>query len=115
MKIRSSKAKGKRLEQWIRDKLLEAFPTLDSEDVRTTVGVEAGADIKLTKKALLLFPYKIEAKNRETLKSIYDFYAQAEGHKGDYEPIVIIKMNRKKPLILLDAEHFIELIRKING
>ena len=31
-----------------------------------------------------------------------------------YEPLVIMKKNHKKPLVVLDAEHFIELIKELD-
>ena len=32
-----------------------------------------------------------------------------------YEPLVIMKKNHKKPLVVLDAEHFIELIKGLTN
>ncbi len=92
MKTKSSKAKGKRLEQWLCDTLMELF-NFTSEDIRITIGQENGADIKLSKVAQKQFPYVLEAKNRQTFTTLYGFYRQATKHDKTLEPIVIIKMN----------------------
>ena len=68
---------------------------------------EGGADIKFTPPSL--FPYKIECKNQERkFTGVYDAYAQCEAHEGDQEPLLIIKMNRQKPLAIVDAEYLMK-------
>ena len=42
-------------------------------------------------------------------KTIYNYYEQAIDHTNGGEPLVIIKMNRQKPLAIVDAEHFMEM------
>jgi hypothetical protein len=110
--VRSAKAKGKRLEGWIKDQLLKWFPSLTTDDVRTTVSSETGADIKLSKKAQELVKFKFESKNRETFKTLYSYYEQANKHEGAGSAVVVLKMNRKPALALLDAELFFELIKE---
>jgi hypothetical protein len=41
--------------------------------------------------------------------NIWDAYEQASANCGDYEPLVVIKKNGKKPLAVIDAEYFISL------
>ena len=36
IKPSSAKAKGRKHQQWVRDKILELFPELESDDVRST-------------------------------------------------------------------------------
>ena len=36
-------------------------------------------------------------------------YKQAEENSKDYEPIVVLKRNNHKPLVLVDAEYFVKL------
>ncbi len=67
-----------------------------------------GADVTLSEAASKLFPYEIEAKNQEIFTTIYKFYDQAKSH-GTLEPLLIIKMNKRKPLAVVDLEHFINL------
>ena len=67
-----------------------------------------GPDIKLSKKGKEVFPYDIECKNNETWKGIYKAYDQADSH-GNFNPIVFLKMNNRNPLVIVDAQHFINL------
>ena len=106
--IRSRKAKGRRLQNWVRDSLRGLFLTLTDDDVRVAIMGETGSDIKLSKTAKKLFPYDIECKNTEGWKKVYDAYDQADGH-GDDSPLVFIKMNRRTPLAIVDAKHFMKL------
>jgi hypothetical protein len=111
LKTSSAKAKGHKLEYFVRDKLIEKFK-LDKEDIRANIGSETGEDLKLSNKAKKLIPVKIECKSRAKM-SVYTYYDQAKGHPGDdLEPVVVIKMNRRKPLVVIDFEYFMELIRK---
>ena len=41
--------------------------------------------------------------------NVWKAYEQAEENSGDYEPIVVIKRNNTKPLILVDADYFVRL------
>lgn len=109
MQTKSAKAKGKALEKFIVAKVKEAY-SLDEDDIRCTVGQEAGSDIKLTRRAKTAFPFSVEAKNREIFRSIYKFYTQASEHYPELVPLLVIKMNRQKPLVVLDFEHFLTVI-----
>ena len=39
----------------------------------------------------------------------------AGGEKGLYEPLVVIKKNGVRPLVVLDAENFLEMIKDFNN
>ena len=70
---------------------------------------ENGADVKLTSlMARKLFPYSIEPKNRQDYKQVYNAMKQARKHTS-LEPLLVIKMNREKPLAIIDLEHFFKL------
>ena len=107
MRTSSAKAKGRRLQDWVRD-LLHTNTGFDGDDIRSAIMGETGADVKLTKRATKKFPYSIECKNQEVFKGIYKMYSQATSHEDKLEPLLIIKMNGKKPLVILDAEYFIK-------
>ena len=71
---------------------------------------ENGADIKLMSlTARKLFPYNVETKNRKDFKTIYKHYRQTKGH-GPFEPLLIIKSNKEKPLAIIDMEHLFDLL-----
>jgi hypothetical protein len=58
------------------------------------------------------FPYSIECKNQESLNA-WKSYEQAESNSGNYEPVVFIKRNNQKPLVVVDAEYFIKLHARV--
>ena len=105
MKPQSAKAKGRKLQQWVRDQLIE-HRDIHPEDIESRSMGAGGEDLIMARDARQKFPYSIECKNQEKL-NIWDAYAQAQANSGDYEPIVFIKKNGKKPLAVVDAEHFI--------
>jgi len=111
LKPQSAKAKGRKLQQWCRDQILQRFPTLTIDDVRSTSMGAGGEDVQLSTAARELVTYTIECKNRKAI-AVYKDYEQAKTH-GLIEPLVILKQNLSKPLALVDAEHFLDLIQKI--
>jgi hypothetical protein len=108
--VASRKAKGRKLQDWVRDQLMEAFK-LNDDHIRSAIMGETGADVKLSRVALKKFPYKIECKNQEVYKRLYTDFAQAKSHTGKDEPLLIVKMNRHPPLVIMDAAHFIQLAK----
>ena len=113
MSPRSAKAKGRKLQTWVVERLLRVFKRLTPLDVRSTPMGVNGVDVQLSSLAYRKFPYNIECKNTERIRTIYNYYEQAISHdtiEKEGEPLLIIKMNRQKPLVVVDAEHFIELV-----
>ena len=110
MRASSAKSKGRRLQQWVRSLLIKVFD-LEEDDVHSRSMGAGGEDIMLSPKARVIFPYSVECKNQERL-NLWEAWKQAEANAGDYEPCVIIKKNRHKPLAVVDAEHFIGLLNE---
>ena len=106
MKTSSAKAKGRRFQQWVRDQLIEQLD-VHPEDIESRSMGAGGEDLIMARDARQKFPYSVECKNQEKL-NVWDAYAQAEANSGDHQPIVFIKKNGKKPLVVIDAEHFIQ-------
>ena len=71
----------------------------------------SGEDVQLSPLARSLFNYTVECKNRAAI-AVYKDYEQAKTH-GLVEPLVILKQNNSKPLALVDADHFFDLVVKI--
>ena len=113
MKSRSAKNKGKRLQNSVRDLLLETFNQLEPDDIRSAIMGESGEDIKLSPAARRLIPYSFECKNQEKL-NIWDSLSQAEENSGDYDPVLIFKRNRSKTYAVINIDKFIELIDENN-
>ena len=107
MKTQSAKAKGRRLQQWVVQQLIETFD-IHPEDIKSCSMGAGGEDVQMARSAREKFPYSVECKNVEKL-NVWEAYEQAKANAGDYEPMVIMKKNGKKPLVVIDAEHFIRL------
>ena len=107
MKTQSAKAKGRRLQQWVVKQLIETFD-IHPEDIKSCSMGAGGEDVVMARAAREKFPYSVECKNVEKL-NVWDAYDQARANAGNYEPIVIMKKNGKKPLVIIDAEYFINL------
>ena len=70
MKTQSAKAKGRRLQQWTRDQLIEHL-FISDEDVESRSMGAGGEDLIMSKDARRKFPYSIECKNVEKV-NIWD-------------------------------------------
>jgi len=115
IKPSSAKAKGRKHQQWVRDKIYELFPQLEEGDVRSTSMGAGGEDLQLSPAARKLLPLSIECKAFKSF-AIYKVVEQAEANapKGA-EPIAIIKGDRKRPLAVIDAEFFLKLMKDRHG
>ena len=109
MRVQSAKAKGRRLQQWVRTKLIEMLE-VHPEDIESRSMGAGGEDIIMARAARQKFPFSVECKNTERL-NVWDAYDQACANCGDYEPILFIKKNGRNPLVVLDAESFIRTQR----
>lgn len=107
MKTASAKAKGRRLQQWVAKMLVEHLGA-DAEDLESRPMGSSGEDIIMGKLTRQKFPYSVECKNQEAV-NVWKAYEQAESNSKQYEPVVVIKRNQHKPLVVVDAEYFIGL------
>ena len=107
MRTSSAKAKGRRLQQWFRDLLIEKLD-VHPEDIESRSMGAGGEDLIMARAARKKFPYSIECKNQESV-NVWNAYEQAKENSGDYEPIVVLKRNNTKPLVLVDADYFVRL------
>ena len=111
MKPQSAKAKGRNLQKWVRDQLIEQLD-VHPEDIESRSMGAGGEDLIMARAARSKFPFSIECKNVERL-NVWEAYDQAKANSGDYEPIVVMKKNHKKPLVVVDAEYFIKLFGEL--
>jgi hypothetical protein len=91
----------------VRDQLIEQLD-VHPEDIESRSMGAGGEDLIMARSAREKFPYSIECKNQESL-NIWKAYEQATENSGNYEPIVFIKRNNQKPLVVVDAEYFVRL------
>ena len=122
MSAKSAKAKGRYLQNIVRDKLINVFidkwtkiPKLEEDDIKSQTMGMCGEDIILSPAARKLIPYSFECKNVEKL-NVWKAIEQCEDNaikidgtlKG--EPVIVIKKNRKVPHVVISLEHYLELI-----
>ena len=81
MKTQSAKAKGRRLQQWVRNQLIEQLD-VHPEDIESRSMGAGGEDLIMARAARQKFPYSIECKNVEKL-NIWEAYAQATANSGN--------------------------------
>lgn len=106
----SAKAKGRKLQQWVRTQLIEELE-IHEEDIESRSMGAGGEDLVMARAAREKFDYSIECKNVEKL-NVWNAYEQAKVNAKNHEPIVIMKKNNKRPLVVLDAEYFIKMHKK---
>jgi len=111
MKTQSAKAKGRKLQKWMRELLIEKLD-IHPEDIESRSMGAGGEDLIMARAAREKFPMSVECKNQEKV-NIWESYKQAEDNSKDYEPVVVIKRNNSKPLVLVDAEYFVSMFKKL--
>ena len=113
IKTSSAKAKGRKHQQWVRDQILAVYPQLESDDVRSTSMGAGGEDVQLSPAARKLFPYSVECKAHKSF-AIYTVMDQAETNcPKNIQPMGIIKADRRRPLVVVDAEYFFGIMESM--
>ena len=111
MKTSSAKQKGRKLQQWMRDLLIQKLG-VHPEDIESRSMGSQGEDLIMARAAREKFPLSIECKNQESV-NVWKSYQQAAENSGEYEPIVVIKRNQSKPLVVIDAEYFVSIFKEV--
>ena len=112
MKPQSAKAKGRRLQQDVRNRLIEELD-VHPEDIESRSMGASGEDLIMARAARKKFPYSIECKNQEKL-NVWNAYTQSDVNAKHYEPLVIIKKNNFKSLAVVDLDYFINMHKSDN-
>ena len=113
MKPQSAKQKGRILQKWFRNLLIEILD-LNPEDLESRPMGSQGEDIIIGSESRARFPYATECKNQEAV-NVWKSYIQAQDNSGKYEPLLVIKRNRSLPLVVVDAKHFVELVEAMKS
>ena len=118
MNIKSAKAKGRNLQNLVRDKLRKIFveewtkvPRLEPDDIKSQTMGMGGEDIVLSPIAKRLIPYSFECKNTERL-NLWNSLQQCEDNCEDRIPILVFKKNRSKVYAVIEFDNLIKLIRR---
>ncbi len=70
-----------------------------------------GSDIRLSKVARKLVGVNFECKNQNKMKTIYNWYKQSSKNSNRLMPCVVMKMNTRQPLVVIDLDDFMDLIK----
>ena len=115
MNPKSGKAKGRRLQNYVRDKLREVYiklwtkaPKLEPDDIKSQTMGMGGEDIVLSPAARKLIPYSFECKNKERL-NIWQSIKQCEENSNGSIPVVVIKRNRSKIYAIMEFDEWLEI------
>ena len=117
MKTKSVKAKGRKLQNTVRDGLRDIYvhttkvPKLEEDDIKSQTMGMTGDDIVLSHKAKEMNPYSFECKNVEKL-SIWKAIEQCEANSNDRTPVVVFKKNGKVPHVAMSLEHFLKILKE---
>ena len=110
MNTRSRKAKGRNLQNAVRDLLIKHYGWALVEDIHPAIMGESGRDIKLSPLAERKIPFDIECKNCESL-NIWSALKQTEENTKDGRiPLLIFKRNHTDIYACIKFERLLELL-----
>ena len=114
MNTKSVKAKGRVLQNFVRDELRQSFiylSDLKGEDIKSQTMGMTGEDIVLSPAAKRLVNFSFECKNVEKL-SIWKAIEQCESNTTDKRhPTVVFKKNGKHPHVVISWETFLDMLK----
>ena len=117
MTARSSKAKGRRLQNYVRDRLQEVFikdwkklPKLEEDDIKSQTMGMTGEDIVMSPAAKRIIPYSFECKNVERVQ-IWSSLQQAETNCEGRTPVLVFKRNRSKVYVAIELDSWLDTIK----
>jgi len=108
--IAARKAKGRRLQQWVCEKisLITGLPWGKDLDIDSRPMGQSGVDVILRGAALQKAPFSIECKNQEKW-SVIKWVEQAKANeKSNTDWLLVVSKNNVKPVVIMDAETFFE-------
>ena len=109
--VRSAKAKGRKLQQYVRDMLLlYSKRLLEQDDIRSTAMGQGGEDIQFSPAARKIYPYSIECKNVEKL-NVWEAIQQAKDNSKGHTPMVVFKKNGESPFVAIPFTEFLRLTK----
>jgi len=117
MKPQSCKSKGRRFQQRIVSSIIDAFPHLTHDDVRSTSMGAQGEDILMSPRARACLPLSIECKCVERL-NVWQALEQASSnaHKHvDSTPCVVFARNRSCAYAVLPWDCVVEMYKRASA
>ena len=111
----SRKAKGRRLQQAVRQDLVDCLG-IDPGDILSTAMGQAGCDLYLSPAGRERFPFGVECKAQETI-SLPAWWRQctANAEKEGLTPLLVLKQSRREALAVLRWSDLLSLIKSISS
>jgi len=113
IRVSSAKNKGRRLQYWVCSKIAEltGYEWGRDKPIESRPMGQPGVDVRLEKSVEKLFPFSVECKWHENW-SVHNWIRQARKNikKGTYW-LIIAKRSRDKPVVIMDAENFFDLLK----
>lgn len=112
MTPKSGKAKGRRLQDWVVDRIRTLYQC-HPDDCRPAIMGESGVDIKLSPAMQERFPYALECKNTERI-AIWQALEQCETNakKTGLRPLLVFSRNRSPTYAVVRFDEFMALVRE---
>ena len=109
---KSSKAKGRRLQNFVRDMIQDIYvPYLHEDDIKSQTMGMTGEDIILSPAAREICHFSFECKNVERLQ-MWQAIEQSEKNRRDCSaPAIVFKKNGKDPYIAIPFQVFCDMLK----
>ena len=108
---KASKAKGRRLQNFVRDILRDIYTQLHPDDIKSQTMGMTGEDIVRSPAAKEVCAFSFECKNVERLQ-IWRAIEQCEANRPDYRaPAIVFKKNGKEPYVAIPFTVFCDMLQ----
>ena len=107
----SRKAKGRRLQQAVRQDLVDRLG-IDPGDILSTAMGQGGCDLYLSPAARERFPFAVECKAQERI-ALPEWWQQCTANAAaeGLTPLLVLKQSRREPLAVLRWTDLLALLR----
>ena len=115
MKTSSKKAKGRKLQVWVCQKLsdISGIPYIKDGDIDNRPMGQSGVDVIIRGKALDILPFSIECKNQQSW-SLPEWIRQTkENVKEGTDWLLFFKKNNHEEIVAMDASYFFKLYKEL--
>ena len=109
MKVKSAKAKGRKLQNFVVKELRKAYPELEDDDIKSQIMGVSGEDVVFSPLAKRLIGLSFECKNQEKL-NLWDSLSQAEDNAEKRTPVLVFKRNRSEVYAAVPFKFLIKLL-----
>ena len=107
---KASKAKGRRLQNYVRDMLRDVYHQLHEDDIKSQTMGMTGEDIVRSPAAKEVCAFSFECKNVERLQ-IWRAIEQCETNRPEYSaPAIVFKKNGKQPYVAIPFTVFCDML-----